>query len=272
MDATHARAAAARLLAHRHATARVGVPQTHAPLPPAGTVLDGALAPATAQDAYDIQDALTAELGPVGGWKVGARGEATPTCAPIWRSLRHDEVSAPVFAGDAVDYECEIAYVFARDLPATGTPYAAPDVLAAIGSTHVGMELLTPRFATPAANPAESLVMLADGLHCGAYILGAPVPGYRAVNCATQPVRVDVNGQTVIDHAGGATVPDLVPLLVWLANHLAARGQPIRAGNVVTTGSWMGKRGALEDGTGAVREVRTRFEGVGELRVRFGTG
>ena len=263
MDFTTAEDAADRLIEHRRASARAGTPVTHT-LRPAAEVLSAALAPTNAADAYAIQDALIRRLGPVAGWKVGARGEDTPACAPVWASVLHREADAPVFASAEVDYECEIAYTFARALPAAGAPYDTAAVLAAIGGTQVSMELLAPRFSPPRER-GEPLVMLADGLHCGALVIGARVPGYVAVDCTTQRVQVQVNGNTVIDHAGGTTGPALAPLLVWLANHLAARGLGLQAGDVVTTGSWMGKRAALAEG-----EVCVRFEGFGEMRVGFG--
>jgi 2-keto-4-pentenoate hydratase len=41
--------------------------------------------PASAAEAYAVQDATMAQLGPVGGWKVGAKGPDTePACAG-WR-------------------------------------------------------------------------------------------------------------------------------------------------------------------------------------------
>src|SRR3546814_5093908 len=40
--------------------------------------------PATTAQAYAIQDAVADLLGPVGGWKVGAKGpDAQPNCAPL---------------------------------------------------------------------------------------------------------------------------------------------------------------------------------------------
>ena len=37
-----------------------------------------------AHEAYAVQDLVLQSLGPVGGWKVGARGlDGTPTCAPL---------------------------------------------------------------------------------------------------------------------------------------------------------------------------------------------
>ncbi|HEU5296843.1 MAG TPA: 2-oxopent-4-enoate hydratase, partial [Burkholderiaceae bacterium] len=42
-----------------------------------------AVCPASRQEAYAIQDATVAGLGPMGGWKVGARARQEPTCAPL---------------------------------------------------------------------------------------------------------------------------------------------------------------------------------------------
>ena len=55
----------------------------------------------------------------------------------------------------------------------------------------------------------------------------------------------------------------LLPLVCWLANHLAQRGHALQAGQTVTTGSWTGQRP-----WGEAREWRAEFAGIGEIVVR----
>ena len=57
--------------------------RTHTPI----ADLPAAVAPASLDEAYFIQDAIAAAFGPIGGWKIGAGSlEATPAYAPMPRA------------------------------------------------------------------------------------------------------------------------------------------------------------------------------------------
>ena len=56
----------------------------------------------------------------------------------------------------------------------------------------------------------------------------------------------------------------MLPLLAWLARHARERGRPLRAGDVVTTGSCTGLLFAWE---GA--RVQAEVEGVGRVELQF---
>jgi 2-keto-4-pentenoate hydratase len=212
--------------------------------------------PASDADSYAIQDLVIRELGPIGGWKVGARTpESEPNCAPLPASLVFR--SPHVFAGQfpLCIVEAEVGFTIARDLPPRSTPYAERDVLAALASVHATIELLDTRLAGyPAVDPATNL---ADFGANGALVAGPPRTHDLRVDQPSLHLAVHCNGERVLEKTGGNTAGDVFRLLVWLANHAAARTGGLRAGQVVTTGSCIGAY-KVAPGT----HVRAVFDGI----------
>ncbi len=217
--------------------------------------------PQSAADAYALQDAQLRALGPIGGWKVGARtADAEPNCAPlpaslVFRSPQHFAARFPLYL-----VEAEIAFTLARDLPPRAAAYTEDDVAAAIASVHAAIEVLASRYADFRTQDAFS--QLGDFQTNGALVVG---PGRETdtrvdQRCAT--VRVDVDGVREIEATGGNTAGDVLRLLAWLANHAGARCGGLRAGQVVTTGSCIGIHGVSPG-----RLVRATFEGLAPVEV-----
>jgi 2-keto-4-pentenoate hydratase len=112
---------------------------------------------------------------------------------------------------------------------------------------------------------ADALAHLAD-LQChGALVLGSP--------CTLQPSTLDLRtveaslsfgAVSAAMTRGGNPEPDVWRLLAWLAVHCASRGQPLRAGQIVTTGSCTGLLTAPVDTT-----VRGEIARVGAVELRF---
>jgi 2-keto-4-pentenoate hydratase len=200
------------------------------------------LAPQSEADAYEIQRLTIAALGPIGGWKVGADGpDAQPNCAPMPKSGLH-EAPATLHGADFTtrEVESEIALVLARDLPLRDAPYTRDEIIAAIGSCHPGIEVLQSRFA----GPVDRLSTLADLSRHGAYVTGAPIPGWEHIDfthvTVTQAIGEDVR------HGRGNPAGDMIRLVQWLASTGAAWAGGLRAGQVITTGSWTGSTPAPE--------------------------
>ncbi len=253
---------AAALLAHRAALRVSAAAAPREPLRTAADLLGAARMPTDTREAYALQDALIRQAGELAGWKVGGARAPEPNCAPVFAACCWaDAAPLPGALAPDTEFECEIAYTFAHDLPARARPYSEEEVTAAIGTTRAAVEILAPRFVA-AASPAERLAYLADGLGCGGLILGEPVAGYREVDCAAQPVRLRIDGTVVLQQAGGNLANRLAPLLHWLANHLAGRGLPLRAGQTVTTGSWTGART-----WGAARHAVADFDCIGQVHI-----
>lgn len=224
--------------------------------------LPEAMRPQTPEQAYLVQRAIMAELGAIGGWKVGspqAKG-AVFTCAPLPAAgICH---SPGVSDAGLRGVEAEIAVRLARGLPARDQPYAEAEVLAAIGSLHPAIEVLDSRFVDP--DVPDPLSSLSDSLSHGSLVVGAAVPEWESLDLAAEQVRLLVNGMHVKTCTGnpGGTI---ARLLAWLANDGARWAGGLQAGQVVTTGSWTGKDTVPPGG-----EARVTFARCGEAEVRFG--
>jgi 2-keto-4-pentenoate hydratase len=227
-----------------------------------GPMLPPELRPASAADASEIQRLTIASLGPIGGWKVGAAGpDAPPSCAPMPASGLHTTPAAlPGTVFTTRDIESEIAFVLASDLPPRPTPYTRAEIIAAIASCHPGIEVLQSRFADPAA--ADSLSNLADLIRHGAYVLGVPIPGWQSIDFAAVEVVQTIDGTTL--RRRGNPAGDMVRLIAWLANVGAAWAGGLRAGQIVTCGSWTGATYSP-----AARHVEAAFDGAVPVVLEF---
>jgi 2-keto-4-pentenoate hydratase len=196
--------------------------------------------PVTLRDAYDIQDAVVARMGSIGGWKVGAKSPlAEPTCAPIPGSL---VLASPHrFASDSLrlrGIEAEIAFRIARDLPPRSMPYTAADVFVAIESVHPAIEVVESRFED--FRETDSLSVLADLQSHGALVYGLGRADAAGIDATRQDAKLYFDDVQVAHTVGGHPASDLGQLLAWLANHCAARCGGLRAGQLLTTGSCTG--------------------------------
>lgn len=220
--------------------------------------------PASTADVYAIQDAVAAAIGSPDGWKVGAKTPIdTPTCAPL---LKDHVVDGPArFAAGSMHMlgvEAEVAFRFGRDLPAAARAPDAATVLAAIASAHVVMEVVDTRLAD--WKNLDPLWTLSDNGMNKALVVGPAFQGWRSLDYDQQAVKMIANGKTLVDRTGGNTGGSPLRLLTWLAGHVVTSRGGLRAGQVITTGSWGGLH-FVEPGA----EVVTTFPGLGETRVAF---
>lgn len=213
--------------------------------------------------AYAVQHAVSAALGPIGGWKVGSPYPGGPfTCAPLPAS--HVEASpARVAQAECPDrgVEAEIAVRMARDLLPRANGYSADEVLHAVGSAHPAIELLQSRFQDVGA--VDALSLLADSLSHYGLVWGAAIADWQTVDLVTEGVRVMVDGAEV-KRGVGNPAGDMMRLLVWLANEGAVWAGGLKAGQFVTTGSWTGKDTVPAGGT-----VRMMFDHCGTVEATY---
>ncbi len=131
--------------------------------------------------------------------------------------------------------ECEFAFTIDRALPEQTADYQFDDLAQVIRSVHTCVEIAECRFARASIPPVEYI--MADGFASGWYVLGEPVHDWQ--RAFEHGVRVQLlrNG---VAHSSGTSADvmghPLLPL-VWLANRLKRLGQPLKAGDMVSTGS-----------------------------------
>jgi 2-keto-4-pentenoate hydratase len=222
--------------------------------------LPEACRPADLAAGYALQDRIVAALGIVGGWKIGA-GDAdeTPLYAPILAHEIHPSgatLAAVDFPGALI--EAEIAFRVQRDLPRRVDLYDLATVAAAV-DVLPALEIYRSRYReADVVSPAENL---ADCLANAGLVVGEPAswPGHDAD--LSWDIDLVIDGERHEGRRLRHPVGDPLRLVVWLANELVARGDMLRAGQVITTGALvLGRLG---------RDVGGDWQGLGAVSVRF---
>ena len=225
--------------------------------------LPAGLRPATLEEAYFVQDRLALAYGEIGGRKVGApTADATPMFAPMplaWIASNHAELGGRHrFRG----LEAEIAFQMGTDLSPREKAYSREEVVAAIASCHPAIEVIESGLTDPLK--AEKLSMIADIQMHGAFVYGAAIANWQAIDFSKERVVLAVDGVVRVDRTGSNTSGDLMRLLPWLANEGAARTGGLKAGQWITTGSWTGVTLGMTCST-----VSVQFSTAGEVDLRF---
>ena len=238
---------------------------------PAGAA---AYVPADAEAAYAVQDATAQALhwfdaerqagSAPRHWKSGGPSrQAVATHAPlppqgVWPSPA--DASAWPFQFRVI--EGEIALRIGRDVDAVRAaslqPQEAPGLVDAM---CVSIELVDSRWAEGLQAPA--LCKLADMQSHGALVLGDWQP-FVARDWSTQCCRLRIGNAPVREFTGSHAMGDpCYVLLAWL-RHATRHGQTVRAGTVVTTGTWCGMPQAA-----AGDPVLVEFPGIGSAAVQL---
>lgn len=206
------------------------------------------IAPQDEAEGYRIQravhDLLLPHLGAFVGYKIGCTSPVMqqyldiphPCAGGVFAKGVHDS-GASLRAGDyvRVGVECEIAVRIARDLPPSEAPFTAEWVAEAIEAYYPAIEIVDDRYVEWETMGAPTLV--ADDFFAAGCVLG------KAIARSAAPDLLGVTGRAVINgtEAGQGTGADVLGhphnALAWLANHLAAEGKGLHAGQIVLTGS-----------------------------------
>jgi 2-keto-4-pentenoate hydratase len=222
--------------------------------------------PSDADSALAIQDRVLELLGEtVGGWKCAVPLPKAPVIlSPIPKSgiVRSSPCRVP---GSAGQIEPEVAFVLSRDLPARGAAYTEAELRAAIGESHFVLELLRTSYANKA--DASSVEILADAYNNLGLLVGPPIPNALDRPLETLHVTITGGGRTIHDRDGRHPSGHPLKALSWLVQFLNGRGQGLKAGEVVTTGSYAG---IVEVPVGV--PLRVQLGDLGVIEVELITG
>ena len=207
--------------------------------------LPAACRPRDLSEGYAVQAALGAlAASPLLGWKIAATSRAgqlhigveEPLAGRLFeRFARGDGATLPI-GGNAMQVaEAEFAFAIGGDLPARQRPYALDEVMAAVDCLHVAIEVPDSRYVDYAKAGAPQLV--ADDSCAAFFVLGAAAATWRHIDLSRHEVTLSRNGTQVAAGTGAAVLGDPRLALTWLANDCARRGDGLKAGQVVTTGT-----------------------------------
>jgi len=218
--------------------------------------------------AYRVQSLVNAALWPdvdATAWKIGADSrESIPTAAPLMPALVHaSPASIPAASFRTRIVEAEVAFRFGRDLPPRGTTYGGDEVAEAIAAMHVAIEIVDSRIAD--FQTASSLAKLADHGVNGAFVLGDGIAAWRRIDLRKQKLTLAIDGKIHETATGSHALGNPAVLLPWFVTRLGRTPRGVKAGDVVTTGSWTKVVEAR-----AKQRVDVEFDGVGAASVTFG--
>jgi 2-keto-4-pentenoate hydratase len=161
-----------------------------------------------------------------------------------------------------VGVECEIAVRLGRDLAVSEAPFTAEWVAESIEVYLPAIEIVDDRYVKWETMGAPTLV--ADDFFAAGCVFGKAVARSAAPDLLHVVGRALINGAEVGKGTGADVLGHPHNALAWLANHLAADGQGLRAGQIVLTGSLV-KTVWLEAGDSVVMELK----GLGTVAVTF---
>jgi 2-keto-4-pentenoate hydratase len=196
--------------------------------------------PESDEDGLAIQRRVAEVLGEkIGGWKCSTpRGEHV-FLAPLLASTIRSGSKCPLVPYKGMGrIEPEIAFIIGTDLPPRAAAYTEDEIRGAIGEARLVLEIIGSRYIDPMKLPFPEF--LADSIYNQALFLGPRVDGIFERHLETLTITVSAPSGTLITHTGRH--PNTHPLrpLFWLANFLSSRGETLKAGFVVTTGSYAG--------------------------------
>ena len=215
------------------------------------------------EEAYDSQRRVfERRREEVAAWKLGATsdiaqerlGLSNPlvgrlAAADILRSVH--EVEAP---RGILYAEAEIVVMLHSDLPPRAEPYTSSDIVSAVGPVYSAIEMCTSRYAD---DEVEAPALVADNTFAYRLVVGHILAlGWNA-KFASMPVTLDYDAGRSVPGSTAAVMGNPIKAAVWLANWLSARGEGLKRGQLIATGSCTGIHEVLPGET-----VRAAFGGV----------
>jgi 2-oxo-3-hexenedioate decarboxylase/2-keto-4-pentenoate hydratase len=234
------------------------------------------LRPASEAEAYDMQDAVHAELmraglGPVVGHKIGCTTAVmqaflkipNPCGGAVFeRTVHASPATVPHGAFVRVGVECEMVVRLARDLPPQAARYTRGSVADAVGACMAGMEIVDARYVD--YTRLDTPTLIADDFFDAGCVLGAEVADWRALDLTAVVGVTRINGVEVGRGRGADVMGHPFEALAWIANLHSRRGRGLKAGEFVFTGSVVETKWVVP-GDHVVMEL----DGLGRVEARF---
>ncbi|MBD3732099.1 MAG: fumarylacetoacetate hydrolase family protein [Sphingopyxis sp.] len=138
--------------------------------------------------------------------------------------------------------EAEIAFILADDLP---DPATTPEqVAAAVASVHAAIEIVDSRIADWKISFADTV---ADNGSSAFFVLADTGRSLDGLDLERAPMEMRIDDAVVSTGIGAAALGNPLNAAAWLAQTLAARGEPLKAGDILLAGA-LGPMVALTPG------------------------
>jgi 2-oxopent-4-enoate/cis-2-oxohex-4-enoate hydratase len=226
----------------------------------------------TIEDAYHIQQRMIARRLDAGervvGKKIGVTSKVVQNMLGVFQPDFGYLLDGMIYnEGEAIPMdtliqpkaEGEIAFVLKKDLMGPGVSNA--DVLAATEGVMACFEIVDSRIRDWKIKIQDTV---ADNASCGVFVLGDALVDPRKVDLFTCGMVLEKNGEIVGTGAGAAALGSPVNAVAWLANTLGRLGIPLKAGEVILSGSL-----AAMFPVQAGDNLRVTIGGIGGCSVKF---
>lgn len=223
--------------------------------------------------AYTIQESLierkcAEENTVISGWKLGLTSKAKQQMMGVHEPsygvlLQNMELhpSEPISIAPFIHakIEPEIAFVLKKDL--AGPVVTVADVLDATDYVIAAMEIIDSRYENFNFTLPD---VIADNSSSSRYILGKTKHSVAEIDLEQMGIVFKKNGDVCSTTTAASVMGNPARAVAWMANKLLARGQKVRAGEVVLSGALTGAETIQIDDTFTVS-----FDGLGEFDVTF---
>lgn len=216
------------------------------------TALPGHCRPENRADGYAVQAEVARLSGQaIVGWKIAASSVAGQKHINVDGPLAGRLLANNVFvegsaAANAMTLkhnilrvaEPEIVFRLAQPLPplANGASYSFAEVMAAVDTLHLAIEIPETRYRDFLTVGAPSLI--ADMACAALWVVGPAVTAdWRDIDLSKHEVMAHKNGAFAAKGSGAHVLGDPRIALTWIANELCNCGAGLQAGDYVTTGT-----------------------------------
>ena len=155
--------------------------------------------------------------------------------------------------------EGEIAFIMKRDVMGPGLTVA--DIMAATECVMPCFEVVDSRVENWKIKIQDTV---ADNASCGLFVLGDQAVSPRSIDLRTVGMVVEKNGSVISTGAGAAALGSPVNCVTWLANMMGQFGIPLKAGEVILSGSLVPMEPVV-----AGDYMSVSIGGIGNASVRF---
>ena len=188
-------------------------------------------------DAYRVQRRQRPDT--LAGWKLGVTSRAKQRqvniSEPTFGFLRGEhalDLAAPLDTGQLIHPRAEPEIVFTLGADLAGPHVTAAAFLAACSAVAVGVEIIDSRYRDYKFTIAD---VIADNSSAGRYVVGAPVDP-SGIDLRLVGVVLEHNGEVVATASGSASLGHPAAAAAWLVRALHAKGEGLRAGEIVLSG------------------------------------
>jgi 2-keto-4-pentenoate hydratase len=229
--------------------------------------------PQSLEEAYAIQDAAIAAWGqPVLGWKVGRitgdqaeRFGVDRLAGPVFAVTEHRVGTVPpmpVFAKGFAAGEAEFLLHIGSPPPTGKVSYSLREAADLIDAVHVGIEIASSPLKT--INEIGPVAVISDFGNNNGLLVGAEIPGWRAVDFENWRVETLIDGDVVGRGCASAFPDGAIGAARFLFELTARRDVTLEAGQWISTGAVTGVHDARPGQT-----VEARFNGSYRLACRL---